>query len=223
MLHTTNTNGKLIVIEGSDGSGKTTQLELLKKYLENSHTSFESIKFPRYKDSFFGKTIASFLKGELGELSSANPYLLSMVYAMDRADAKTILDEWLQSGKLVVLDRYATSNMAHQYGRLPEEQKEKFLEWIQELEYTVNKIPKEDVVIFLHVPYIVSQKLMENEDREGKDIAEDNTEYLQNAEKSYVQLAKKFPHWITIECVDKSGNMRSKEEIHTEIVKVLTI
>lgn len=212
--------GKLIVIEGSDGSGKSTQLELLKKYFEQTNIKFKSIKFPRY-DSFFGKTIASFLRGDLGPLANVNPYLISMVYAMDRADAKIVLDSWLAQGKMVVMDRYATSNMAHQYGRLPEDKREHFLQWILELEYEVNKIPKEDLVIFLHVPYQVSQKLMESKDRNGKDMVEKDAEYLKNSEETYVQLAQHFSHWVTIECVDKKGNMRNREEIHEEIISLL--
>ena len=213
--------GKLVVIEGSDGSGKSTQLDLLKKYLQTAQTPFESIKFPRYEGSFFGKTIASFLRGDMGPLDQINPYLISMVYAMDRADAKSMLDSWLAQGKMVVMDRYATSNIAHQYGRIEEDKRGHFLKWIVELEYEVNKIPKEDLVIFLHVPYEVSQKLMEGKDRNGKDIVEKDAEYLKNSEETYVQLAKRFPHWVTIECVGKKGNMRSREEIHEEIISLL--
>lgn len=211
--------GKLVVIEGSDGSGKSTQLELLKQYLQSNSVVFHSLKFPQYETSFFGKTIKAYLQGELGPLQSVNPYLVSIAYAMDRASAREKLNEWLENG-LVVLDRYATSNMAHQYSRLPEDQKEKFLSWVQELEYEINNIPKEDIVIFLHVPYEVSQKLVENADRGGKDIHEQDTTFLKKSEEAYMYLAQKFPHWVTIECTE-NGQMRSREEIHKDIVEVL--
>lgn len=221
--------GKLIVIEGSDGSGKTTQLELLKKYFKDNKLPFKSMKFPQYANTFFGKTIASFLRGEIGDLKNINPYLISMVYAMDRAAARDKLYSWMNSGKSVLLDRYVTSNMAHQCGRLPKKEHKKYLRWLEQLEYKVNNVPREDVVIYLYVPYLVSQKLLMNENKgdknyakgRKKDIVEENKEYLKNAEKTYLMLAKKYKHWVKIDCVDEKGILRSREEIHSEIVQIL--
>ena len=221
--------GKLIVIEGSDGSGKATQTQLLKKYCSTHKISTKSITFPQYTNTFFGKTIARFLRGEMGELAQINPYLISMVYAMDRAEAKDKMYKWLNDGKIIILDRYVTSNMAHQTGRLPAREQKKFLKWIDELEYRVNNVPREHIVIYLYVPYKVSLKLMENKDRagrkhlkgKGKDMVEGNIEYLKKAEKTYLKLSKRYNHWVKIDCVDSVGKMKAREEIHKDIVSAL--
>jgi len=222
--------GKLIVIEGNDGSGKTTQLKLLEQYLQSQNIPVETIDFPRYYDSFYGKLLARFLKGEFGTLNQVNPYLLSVIFALDRAQAKKEIEQWLAKGVIVLSNRYATSNMAHQAGRVPKNKRKDFVLWDDELEYAINKLPRENVVIFLHVPHKISQKLMKGEDRanrsylKGKvrDMVEKNKIYLKNAEETYLWLAKKFPHWVTIRCVNSKGELRPKEDIHAEIKKTLT-
>lgn len=174
------------------------------------------------------KTIAKFLRGEIAPLDQIHPYLISLVYAMDRAEAKDKLYRWLNRGELIILNRYATSNMAHQSGRLPKKEINEFLRWLDELEYKVNNIPREDIVLYLHVPYAVSIKLMQNEDRgnrsynEGQthDLVEKDKKYLQNSEMAYERLSKKFSHWVKIECVE-NGEMKSREQIHQEILTVL--
>lgn len=218
--------GKLIVIEGGDGSGKATQTELLRKYFASQKILTKTISFPQYKSTFFGKTIARVLRGEIAPLSQINPYLISMVYAMDRVEAKDKLYKWLNEGFMVVLDRYVSSNMAHQTGRLPKKEQNKFLNWIEKLEYTVNNVPREDVVIYLYVPYTTSQKLLTERKTDThlqgkKDIVEKDSEYLRKAEETYTKLEKKFPHWVRIDCIDETGKMRSREAIHKEIVDVL--
>lgn len=220
--------GKLIVIEGSDGAGKTTQLGLLKAYIDSMGQPVETVDFPRYYDSFYGKMIANFLRGEYGTLETVNPYLISVVYAADRASAAPEMHEWLRLGKIILSNRYATSNMAHQSGRIAPLKRKAFLAWDLELEYEVNKIPKEDIVIFLHVPTQTSLELMKNKDRQGRgytknktDMVEKDITYLKNSEESYLALVKKFPHWVKIECTDSAGNLRSREDIHEEVKKVL--
>ena len=219
--------GKLIVIEGGDGSGKATQTELLKKYFASKKIKTKSISFPQYKSTFFGKTIARVLRGEIAPLHQINPYLISMVYAMDRAEAKDKLYQWLNSGNLVVLDRYVSSNMAHQTGRLPKKERSKFLKWLEEMEYKVNNVPREDIVIYLYVPYKISLALLEQRKNEKhlkgkKDIVEKDGEYLKKAEETYLFLNKRFSHWVRINCIDKKGIMRPREEIHEERVRVLS-
>jgi dTMP kinase len=224
-----NSRGKLIVLEGSDAAGKTTQLGLLKAYLEAINLPVKTIEFPRYTDSFYGKMIGSFLKGEYGDLESVNPYLISVIYALDRAGSKEQLENWLKSGSIVISDRYATSNMAHQAGRVHPNKRKVFLSWAEELEYKLNKIPKEDLVIYLHMPYELAKKLMMNKDRKGrhylkgsvKEITESNETYLRNAEEAYQSLARKYHHWVTITCMDSEKKLKSREEIHAEIKQVL--
>jgi dTMP kinase len=220
--------GKLIVIEGSDGAGKTTQLGLLKAYLDSAELPVESVDFPRYYDSFYGKMIANFLRGEYGPLDTVNPYLISIVYAADRGSAAPEMHKWLKEGKIILSNRYATSNLAHQSGRIAPLKRKAFIQWDLELEYEVNNIPKEDVVIFLHVPVSVSLMLMKNNDRKGraymkgkKDMVEKDTTYLKKSEEAYLSLVRKFPHWVKIECVDNDGNLRTREDIHEEVKKVL--
>ena len=220
--------GKLIVIEGSDGSGKSTQLELLKAYFESQGLSYKTYKFPNYK-SFFGRMIARWLRGEYGDLQSTNPYLISELYAQDRKLMKWKFERWMREGKTILLDRYATSNQAHQCGRLPKSEREKFLRWDIKLEYKINKIPREDIVIYLHVPHETSIKLMQNADRGGRtytkgthtDMVEKDVQYLKNAEATYNWLAGKFDHWVKIECADAKGKMRSRDAIHTDIKNAL--
>ncbi len=220
--------GKLIVIEGIDSSGKTTQLNLLKKYLKKEKIPFKTIDFPRYETSFYGDMVARFLRGEFGKLDQVHPYLISVIFALDRKEAKEQMEKWLKDGYIVISNRYATSNMAHQAGRLGETERDKFLTWDTQLEYEVNKIPKEDIVLFLDVPYKTAQKLMQNEDREQayrkgekKDIVEKSTIYLKHSEETYHWLAKHFPHWEAISCLDEKGKLLSKELVHDALKKVL--
>jgi dTMP kinase len=220
--------GKLIVIEGNDGSGKTTQLNLLLDYLKRKKIPHKTMDFPQYYDSFFGKFLAAFLRREHGKLEHANPYLLTFPFAMDRASAAPKIRLWLNKGYFVICNRYATSNMAHQSGRLPKKERSKYVDWDLEFEYKINKLPKEDKVIFLHLPYRQSLKLMAQRTKrnyingKNKDMVETNVSYIRNSEEAYLQLLERFPHWIKIECLSK-GKLRTPEDIHEEVKKTLKI
>ncbi len=211
--------GKLIVFEGIDASGKTTQLNLLKKYLDSQGVPNETIDFPRYRDSFHGKTVSKYLKGEFGEVDSVSPYLISLAYALDRATAKREMNAWLREGKIILANRYATSNMAHQAAKLPEKKRDEFLSWLQELEYRVNKIPKEDLVIYLHVPVATVQSLLTR--RGNRDAHERKHEFLTASEVMYKRLSRRFSHWGKINCIHESGVLLEKEAIHKEVLKNL--
>jgi len=204
----------LVVFEGIDGSGKTVQLKLLKKYLDSHHLPIKVIDFPRYSSSFHAKTIKKYLTGEFGSVESVNPYLISLVYALDRADAKKEMDSWLSQGRLVLANRYATSNMAHQATKLSPAKRKDFLNWEYELEYKVNKIPKEDLVLYLDIPAAAVQRLLRKRGGMNKDIHEKNIKFLTESEKMYKKLVKKYPHWVLVKCLDKSGTILSKETIH---------
>lgn len=223
-----NKKGKLIVIEGNDGSGKTTQVKLLLTYLKKKKIPYKTLDFPRYYDSFFGKFLAAFLRREHGKLENANPYLLTFPYAMDRASAGGMIRKWLDQGYFVICNRYATSNMAHQSGRLPKKERKAYVDWDMEFEYKINKLPKEDKVIYLHLPYKYSLKLIaqrgkrDYNNKKNKDMVEADTEYIKNSEEAYLVLLKRFSHWVKIECLDK-GKLKTAENIHEEIKKILKI
>ena len=219
--------GKFIVIEGTDGSGKATQLGFLQQRLEQEGRRVEAADFPQYYDTFFGRTVGRFLKGEFGGLDEVDPHLASLTFAGDRWQAKEKIERWLSQGIIVVTNRYATSNMAHQTAKLPEEKREKFLRWLEELEYEVYKIPREDLVVFLHVPVKIGQQLVNDKGERGyiggekRDIQEADLAHLKGAESMYLLLAKRNENWVQIECCDEKGNLLSREKIHELIYLAL--
>lgn len=219
--------GKLVVIDGTDGSGKGTQTQLLLDYLETKHVEHKYIDFPRYYTSFHGKMVGRYLAGEFGTMESASPYLSSLFYAMDRLTARDEMVDWLQEGNLVIANRYTTSSMAFQTARVDQDKQEEFLRWLYEMEYKEHKLPKEDLVIFLYVPVEISQKLIEQKAKreyakgQQKDIHEANVEYQKKVLQLYLDLAKKHKHWEVIDCVDEKGKLYSVEEVHQKIISVL--
>lgn len=217
--------GKLIVIDGGDGSGKTTQSELLSEFFMKKGVKVKSFDFPRYYSSFHGKVVGRFLAGEFGGVNDVSPYLASLAYALDRAAAKPEMDEWLGKGGTIVCNRYATSNMAHQGARLPEQKRKEFLDWIDELEYKVHKIPREDIVIYLHVPWRVGMELTKKKGFRAylggkKDILEADETHRTESEAMYLDLAKKRKNWVVIECVI-DGVILTKEMIHEKVLEIL--
>lgn len=224
--------GKLIVIDGGDGSGKATQTELLLKYLKNKNIPVKTFDFPRYYTSFHGRMVGRYLAGEFGDLNGINPYLSSLAYALDRASAKEEMDDWLDRGGIIISNRYATSSMAHQAARLPKEKRDDFISWIDELEYKVHKIPREDLVIYLHVPWEIGYELTQKKTGRGylkgkkMDLAEVDLHHQQESEAMYLYLAKKRKNWVKIDCLSAGRQaadhqIRSKEDIHQGILKVL--
>jgi len=127
--------GLFIIIDGIDGVGKTTQIELLKQSLASQGLVWETISFPRYDDNLYGKLIRRYLEGEFGGIEKVNPYLIALAYAGDRALAKPLIENWLQSGKLVIANRYVSSSKAHLSANLEEGKREDFMRWIDNLEY----------------------------------------------------------------------------------------
>lgn len=218
--------GKLIVIDGADGSGKATQTQLLLDYLKEHRFKSRYISFPRYTTSFHGQHVGRFLTGEFGGNNDVSPYLSSLAFALDRLTAKDEMVDWLKRGKVVVADRYVSANMAHQTAKLPPDKRQAFIDWIYEMEYKQHKLPKEDIVIFLHVPAEVSQKLLAKSAdakgiKKGKDEAEKDIEHQKKSIAMYQELAKQFKHWEIIDCVDTKGNLLSREAIHDKVVAVL--
>lgn len=203
-------NGKLIVIEGGDGSGKTTQAKLLIKYLKKYDNRVKYMDFPQYK-SFYGKTVAKFLRGEFGAIDQVSPYLASLAYALDRAAVKNEMEEFLEKGGYIIANRYATSNMAHQGAKFKDSiSQSDFLNWVYELEYKIHRIPKENIVIYLYVPWQIAVTLTRQKGErqyllgKTKDIHEKDDSHRIAAEKMYIKLARKYKHWVTIDCIENS-------------------
>lgn len=219
--------GKLVVIDGTDGSGKGTQTQQLLDYLEKKQIEHKYIDFPRYYSSFHGKMVGRYLAGEFGSMESASPYLSSLFYAMDRLTARDEMVDWLEEGNLVVANRYTTSSMAFQTARVEKDKQDEFLKWIYTMEYKEHKLPKEDLVIFLYVPVEISQKLIEQKEKREyaqgkiKDIHEANVEYQKAVLQLYLDLAKKYKHWEVIECTDSDGNLYPVATIHKKIINIL--
>lgn len=209
--------GNLIVIDGIDGAGKTTQVELLKQALDSQGQAWEAISFPRYEDNLYGKLIKRYLAGEFGGINQVNPYLIALAYAGDRLLAKSLIEDWLQSGKVVIANRYVSSSKAHLGANLPEGKREEFISWIDQLEYDTNKIPKPDLTILLDVDPSIGQKNVQSEQQ--TDLHENNLKHLEKAGKIYLELSQAEANWALIDCM-QGGKMKSKEQIHQEIMVV---
>jgi dTMP kinase len=223
--HQQKITGKLVVIDGADGAGKATQTEMLLEYLQKNKIKNKFISFPRYHTSFHGQHVARFLKGEFGGNREVSPYLSSLAFALDRLTARDEMIEWLEENNIVVADRYTSANMAHQASKLPVKNQASFLKWIYDMEYKEHKLPKEDMVIFLHVPAEISQKLLDKKSKkknnDGKrDEAEKDLDHQKKSIAMYQQLAKRYKHWEIIDCVE-NDELLSKKKIHHKIIAVL--
>lgn len=216
-------HGKLIVFEGSDGSGKETQSKMLLEYLRAKKIPSQYISFPRYEQSLWGVMVKRYLSGDFGKIDEVDPYLASLPYAGDRASAAPVIRRWIDEGKMVVCNRYVGSNMAHMGGKVKSparkagRQKSRIINWIEELEYKENKIPKEDVVIFLSVPVVVSRQLITNR---KLDIHERDLGYLARVVDVYEELARTRKNWVKVECV-RDGKILSPQEIHKKILTLV--
>lgn len=213
-----NLKGQLIVLEGIDGAGKSTQVQLLSAYLTRRGVSTEQIKFPRY-ETFFGQLVLQFLNGEFGSIDQVSPYLASIVFALDRSAIKEKLNELLNNGTTLILDRYVGSNMAHQAAKLPEEKRQQYLDWVHRLEYAELGLPQEDIVMFLDTPPLLTKPRLKW--KGGTDIHEENLDYQKETYRVYESLTAKYPHWEQIQCMDADYNLLSPETIHQEIIKKL--
>lgn len=213
--------GKLIVIEGLDGCGKSTQLELLPQNLLKNGIESRSVSFPDY-DSNSSALVKMYLGGEFGKKpGDVNAYAASLFYAVDRfASYKTNWGEYYNQNGVIVSGRYTTSNAVHQTSKMDESEWKDFLDWLYDLEYNKVAIPKPDKVIFLDMPIEVSQKLLSgryNGDEGKKDIHESDTEYLNKCRKAAMFTAE-YSGWTIIPCA-KDGEPRSIEDIAKDVLE----
>ena len=218
--------GKLIVIDGLDGSGKGTQTRLLEKYLLDKNIKAKRIDFPRY-GSIGCSLVESYLRGDLGKDPSAtNAYAASLFFGMDRY--YSFRAEWGEfynmDDTVILCDRYTTANAVHQLSKLDKNEWDPYLEWLFDTEYNKIGLPKPDAVIYLEMPVEVSAKLIAaRSEKEGraKDIHELDTAYLHTCREAAMYAANKMG-WTTVHCCE-NGNIRSIEDIFTQILQILQI
>ncbi len=213
--------GKLIVIEGTDGSGKSTQFKLMSERLIREGTDFKHIVFPRYSQES-SALIRMYLGGEFGtKPSDVNAYAASSFYAVDRyASYKQDWGQWYEQGGLVLSDRYTTSNAVHQTSKEPAEHRQEFLKWLYEFEYDKLQLPKPDLVIYLDMPTDFTEKLLRSREEKTNttaDIHEQDMSYLATCREAG-RAAANYYGWTIINCV-KDGAMRTIEDIHAELYR----
>ena len=218
--------GKLFVIDGTDGSGKQTQFEELKKRLDKENIEYKTVSFPNY-DSISSGLVKMYLSGEFGDdPQKISPYIASTFYAADRfATFKKDYEEYYKNGGIILADRYTTANMVHQAGKIIDPiERDKFLDWLWDFEFNLYGLPVPTKVFFLNMPIEKSIELMKNRENKfshtaTKDIHERNKEHLEDSHKAACYVAKKYD-WCEINCV-KDNNIRTIEDIHEEIYKTV--
>lgn len=215
--------GKLIVFEGTDGSGKSTQFELLAKRLEAEQIGFQRLRFPQYEEPS-SALIRMYLGGAFGDDPEAvNAYAASTFYAVDRyASYQRVWKDYYQGGGLVVSDRYTTSNAVHQGSKVPEGERAEFFRWLYDLEYNRMGLPRPDLVVLLDMPVELSEQLMRKREQSTgthADIHERDEDYLKKCRDVALHAAKYYG-WRTVSCA-KDGAIRGVEDIHEEVYAIV--
>jgi thymidylate kinase len=221
---------KLFVIEGVDGAGKSTQIKLLRDFFSGKGYKCEYLHFPRTESPYFGELIARFLRGEFGTISDVDPYLVAMLYAGDRNDASGMIRNWLNEGKIVLLDRYTYSNIAYQCAKLDEEQAQKrLMEWILSLEFDHFSIPKPDLNIFLDVPFAFTERKLTaartGEDRSylngSRDIHEESLVFQKKVRDIYLSVSRSDNRLAVVNCSSMDNTMLPPDEIFKLLTGIL--
>lgn len=219
--------GKLIVIDGTDGSGKATQVDLLAKRLKKDGYTVKIIDFPEYYKNFFGKFIGHCLSEQYYNFVKVHPKIASVLYAADRFESKKETEKWLAKGYIVIANRYVSANQIHQGGKIKNQKKRaEFIKWLDEMEYGVFKIPKPNIVFYLSVPLDMSLAMMKERNKKSKrnyvgnkkDVHEVDIDFQKNSRESALWLAKTQKNYVQINCTSKN-KIRSREDIHEEVYK----
>jgi|SRR5579872_69124 len=218
--------GKLIVIDGADGSGKYTQIQMLADSLRKNGYKFEVVDFPQYGQKSAG-LVEEYLNGKYGQV---DPYKSSIFFAVDRFDASFKIRKWLGQGKIVISNRYVTASAGHQGGKIRRRiERIRFFKWLNNLEYQVFGIPKPDLNLILHVPAEIAWKLVAKKSKDQRayagnktrDLHEKDLEHQRSAEKVFLEIARIFPNTRLVECVE-DGLLLDPERIHREIWKIIS-
>ena len=220
----------LIVLEGLDGAGKSTQVKRVRAYLESLGREVEYVHFPQFDSPVFGSLIAEFLRGEFGSIDMVHPKLVALLFAEDRRMASHQMKKCLEDGKTVLLDRYVYSNIAFQCAKLEnQEEADRLADWILETEFNSFAIPRPDVSLFLDVPFEFVKKSLESnrsgDDREyleGKeDIHEADIEFQSRVREIYLDCTRKDRNFVRVDCADGNGNMGDPDLIFGRIREYL--
>lgn len=223
---------RFVVIEGLDGSGKSTQLKLLREYLEKEGISYKYLHFPRLEEGVYGALIARFLRGEMGPNDQVDPYLVALIFAGDRAEASSMITSWMEEGNLVIVDRYVYSNIAFQCAKLSgADERKRLRDWILDFEFRQNKLPEPDLNLLLHVPIEFTRQQLEKaragEDRDylkgERDIHEEDLGFQERVMKEYLSLQQHVNDLKLIDCTDGLGKMQDPASISELIIKQLKI
>jgi dTMP kinase len=221
---------RFVVIEGLDGSGKSTQMKLLGKYLEAESVPYKYLHFPRLEKGVYGDLVARFLRGEMGPNSQVDPYLVALIFAGDRMDAASQIRSWIDEGYLVIVDRYVYSNIAFQCAKIEEpEERNRLRDWILEYEFGYNNLPRPDINLYLDVPFEFTRKQLNNV-RDGddraylkgeRDIHEVNMEFQERVRQVYLSLQDHVEDLVLINCMDHTGNILAPGAISELIVQYI--
>lgn len=218
---------RFVVIEGLDGSGKSTQLKLLREYLEKEDVSYKYLHFPRLEEGVYGELIARFLRGEMGPNDQVDPYLVALIFAGDRAEASSMIRSWMEEGYFVIVDRYVYSNIAFQCAKLPKtEDRIKLRDWILDFEFRHNQLPKPDLNLLLHVPIDFTRQQLEKarlgDDRAylkgERDIHEEDLGFQEKVMEEYISLQQYVDDLKLINCTDGMGKMQAPDAISQFII-----
>jgi dTMP kinase len=217
--------GRLIVIDGADGSGKATQTKLLLARLRKEGYAVRTLDFPQYEKNFFGSLIGRALIGAYGDFIALDPHIASVLYAADRFESKASIEKWLAAGSVVVLDRFVSANQIHQGGKIADaKERKQFLEWLEKMEFGVFGLPRPDMILYLDVPQEISDRLLGEKkslakktySNGKKDLAEADARHQSDARVSALSIVKKNNHWVRIPCAAK-GMILPREVIAERI------
>ena len=220
--------GRIVVFEGIDGSGKTTQVQLLLGHLQCIGYRCCKLSFPRYTENFFGAEVGKYLNGDFGDIEYNHPKLVSLLYSLDRFQSAKEVKELLENNDFLIFDRYIASNIAHQGSRLvneynydKEEAFKAIKDWVEKVEYEILGVPRPDLTVFLNVPFNVTWDLI-GERGEKRDLHESGTNHLVVAYEFYKKLAES-DDWVTIDCARhiKERGSDSKSLIHYDIINAI--
>lgn len=222
------TPGRLIVIDGTDGSGKATQTKLLVERFQQVGEQVQTFDFPHYKNHF-GGLIGECLAGKHGDFVGMSPQVASVLYAADRFESSQKIKSWLAEGAIVILDRYVSANQIHQGGKIPdEENRKKFLDWLDRMEHEIFQIPRPDLIIYLDVPVEVSQRLAKEKNAaskkiytESSDQHEDNIQHLKDAKESGLKMIASLNSWHRVNCY-QDNQILPIGVIHDEVWRIAT-